>query len=95
MFRNDEMMSRSSAEWTEVARPLASVPVTEFRNILARRTIDSHPDLFVVDTPINIDNLENLLIRHPNCPFVESVLNGLRNGFWPWADTRIGEYPDT
>jgi hypothetical protein len=95
VFRNDKMMSRSSTEWTEVARPLASVPVAEFSNVLARRTIDNHPDLFVVNTPINIDNLENLLIRHPNRPFVESVLNGLRNGFWPWADTRIGEYPDT
>jgi hypothetical protein len=24
-----------------------------------------------------------------------SVCRGLREGFWPWADTRIGEYPDT
>jgi hypothetical protein len=26
---------------------------------------------------------------------VKSVVNGFRNGFWPWADTRVGQYPYT
>ena len=58
-------------------------------------TINHHPDLFIVSTPINIDNFEDLLINHPNPPFVKSVINGFRNGFWPWADTHIGTYPHT
>ena len=95
IYRDDDMLSRSCTEWTEVARPLPSVPVTEFSNRLACKTIESHKDLFIVDTPINVDHFENLLIRHPNPPFVKSILRGLREGFWPWADTRIGEYPDT
>ena len=26
---------------------------------------------------------------------MRSILRGFRDGFWPWADTHIGEYPDT
>jgi hypothetical protein len=78
-----------------VARPLPSVPLSEFANHLATETIDHYPDLFVVDTPIRVDTFERLLIHHPNPLFVRSVVNGFRNGFWPWADTRVGEYPYT
>jgi hypothetical protein len=95
VFRDDEMRSRSCADWTEVALPLPSVPLSEFTNSCATKTIDQNPELFVVDTPIQVDKFEKLLTRHPNRPFVESVINGLRNGFWPWADTRVGEYPYT
>ena len=76
VYRDDEMVSRSCAEWTEVARPLASVPEIEFSNILACQAIDKHPGLFTVSTPIKVDNLESLLVRHPNPRFVKSVLDG-------------------
>jgi hypothetical protein len=46
-------------------------------------------------TPVNIDRLESLLVNHPNPPFVASVLRGLREGFWPWADTQHEVYPLT
>ena len=95
VFRNDEMMSRSCAEWTEVARPLASVPDVEFNNTIACDTIKRHPGLFTVSTPIDVDVFEDLLENHPNPMFVNSVVKGLRDGFWPWADTHVGEYPDT
>jgi hypothetical protein len=36
----------------------------------------------------------NLLTDHPNQPFVQSVLAGLREGFWPWAETP-DDYPET
>jgi len=32
---------------------------------------------------------------HPNQPFIISVCHSLCECFWPWADTHIGEYPDT
>lgn len=95
VYRDDGKTSRSCADWTEVAKPFPSVPLIEHNNHLAIDTIKHHPHLFKVDTPINVDNLENLLIHHPNRPFVKSVLDGFRNGFWPWADTRFGDYPDT
>ncbi|KAJ7488694.1 hypothetical protein B0H11DRAFT_2191872 [Mycena galericulata] len=51
--------------------------------------------LFKFVTPINIDAFESLLTHwHPNRPFVSSVITGLREGFWPWVDTRAGVYPD-
>jgi len=54
-----------------------------------------HPDLFEVATPVNVDIFENLLQDHPNPAFVQSVCDGLRFGFWPWANTRKPDYPDT
>ena len=45
--------------------------------------------------PINVNELEDLLSNHLNPLFVNSVVKGLHNGFWPWADTHLGEYPDT
>jgi len=33
------------------------------------------------------------LESHPNRPFVNSVINGLREGFWPWASTIKDGYP--
>jgi hypothetical protein len=95
IFHNDDMASRSCAEWTEIAKPLAAVPASEFNNHLAVDTINRYPHLFTVSTPILVDNFERLLARHPNTAFVASVVNGFRSGFWPWADTRFGDYPDT
>ena len=40
VFRDDNLWSRSCAEWTEVARPLASVPLSEFTN--HRKTPKTH-----------------------------------------------------
>ena len=83
------------AEWTLTARPLPRPPVTEFDNTSALQTIASHPDLFRIVTPIKVDVLEKLTASHPNRPFVESVLDGLRFGFWPWAVTNRQGYPLT
>ena len=48
-----------------------------------------------MDTPINIPEFDRLLTNHPNRLFVNSVIKSLKDGFWPWADTHIGEYPGT
>jgi hypothetical protein len=85
----------STAEWTETAEPLPPVPPHELNNPIAQKTISENPHLFSVTTPINVDVFERLLASHPNQPFVQSVCRGLREGFWPWADTHIGEYPTT
>ena len=60
----------------EIAQPLSPIPLDKLNNKLAVDTINRHPDLFIVSTPINIDNFEDLLIHHPNPPFVKSVING-------------------
>ncbi|KAG2134460.1 hypothetical protein DEU56DRAFT_738472, partial [Suillus clintonianus] len=86
-----------TALWTETAEPLPSPPASEFLNIEAIETIRSRPDLFRVDTPINVDVFQSMLENagHPNPNFYHSVCAGLCQGFWPWADTHYGEYPST
>ncbi|KIJ90069.1 hypothetical protein K443DRAFT_15553 [Laccaria amethystina LaAM-08-1] len=90
-----EHFSRSSADWTETASPLPRIPDSELANPIVRKTINENPLLFDIVTPIFVERFEELLESHPNQPFVKSVCRGLREGFWPWADTHIRDYPDT
>ena len=76
-------------------QPLPRPPPNEFDNSDALITINRNPDLFPIVTPINVDRFEELLVTHPNKPFVESVCVSLREGFWPWAHTQKEEYPIT
>ncbi|KJA19287.1 hypothetical protein HYPSUDRAFT_143936 [Hypholoma sublateritium FD-334 SS-4] len=85
----------STSRWTETARPLASIPLAELNNFVASKTVHDHPHLFKIVTPIDVDKFESLLRNHPNPEFVESVCKGLREGFWPWADTLREGYPTT
>lgn len=39
-----------------------------------------------VETPFNVDRFEAMLYDHPNQPFVKSVMNSLRYGFWPFDE---------
>jgi len=57
------------------------------------KTISENPSLFEIVTPINVNRFEDLLSDHPNQPFVRSVCTGLREGFWPWANTLKDGYP--
>ena len=75
--------------------PLPRPSREEFENTDAILTISKNPDLFRIITPINVNRFEQLLIAHPNQPFVESVCTSLREGFWPWACTQKEEYPIT
>jgi hypothetical protein len=84
-----------AAEWTLSAQPLPQPPQIESENLLAQQTLNEKPELFKIVTPINIETLEQLSIHHPNRPFVESILEGFRNGFWPWATTVREGYPLT
>jgi hypothetical protein len=85
----------TAAVWTLTARPLPRPPQSEYENFPVKQTIEAHPELFQIVMPINVDALERLTDFHPNCPFVESILEGLRCGFWPWANTRREGYPTT
>ena len=91
---NAAVRSRT-VRWTEHADPLPSPPSKEFENLDALETIRTFPHLFQVSTPIDVDRFEALLVSHPNQPFVQSVCRGLREGFWPFADTHVGKWPVT
>ncbi|PPR03806.1 hypothetical protein CVT26_000980, partial [Gymnopilus dilepis] len=83
----------SIADWSETAVPLPRPPLSEVENPIVSQTIADHPELFKIVTPIDVDRFEHLLTDHPNQPFVKSVCAGLREGFWPWADTLKEDYP--
>jgi hypothetical protein len=91
----DYPTARSVADWTETAAPLPSPPQSELDDPVVKQTIAEHPELFKIVTPINVDRFEELLRDHPNPAFVASVCRGLREGFWPWADTHKDGYPVT
>ena len=61
----------------------------------ATTTIRDNPQLFKIVTPINVLKFEELLVSHPNKPFIESICTSLHEGFWPWANTQKDKYPIT
>jgi hypothetical protein len=93
LWEKGSSLSSTTAEWSETADPLPRPPELEVSNPVYRKTIADNPNLFLVSTPINVDVFETLLKDHPNPAFVKSVCTGLREGFWPWADTLSGGFP--
>jgi hypothetical protein len=71
------------------------VPDKELENKELTNTISTHPRLFKVNCPILVDHFEELLVYHSNQPFIKSVCCALREGFWPFANVRYGNYPTT
>ena len=88
-------LSPCTAKWTESALPLPRPPQNEWRDRAAAKTIRDNPDLFKIVTPIRVELFETYLVNHPNQPFVASICQGLREGFWPWASTGQPAYPET
>ncbi|KAF8591611.1 hypothetical protein K439DRAFT_1644223 [Ramaria rubella] len=95
LWEDHEVGESPSALATESAPPVPHPPENELHNELALKTIDDHRNLFKIVTPINVNLLEHLLSSHPNQPFVLSVCQGLREGFWLWAITDRTGYPVT
>jgi hypothetical protein len=56
-------------------------------------TIKNNSNLFKIITPKDVNQFQNLLQSHLNCPFVNSVCQGPCEAFCPWADTHYKLYP--
>lgn len=82
----------AAAVYSLSADPLPGPPESETNNEENLKTIRDNPDLFKIVCGIDVDRFEALLVDHPNPLFVASVLRGLREGFWPWAEI-TGDYP--
>lgn len=74
--------------------PLPEPPSDLIYDSVCNETINKNPHLFSIVTPIRISQFEQLLESHPNHPFVDSLINGLQKGFWPFAFIP-GSYPVT
>jgi len=64
-------------------------PPSELQNLTAIQTIQGHPELFKIICNINVKKLEELLVDHPNQPFVQSVITGLTEGFGHGLNLRM------
>ena len=95
LWEKGTSLSPTTAEWSENALPLPRPSLKETSNPIINQTIADLPHIFQVLTPIKIDVFESLLKTHPNQTFVKSVCTGLREGFWPWADTMNEDFPVT
>jgi hypothetical protein len=95
LWEETSVLSLTTAEWSLRAQPLARPPLAETSNPIVRQTLADFSDLFQIITPIKVDVFEALLHSHPNQPFVQSVCLGLREGFWPCADTLREDLPST
>jgi hypothetical protein len=87
--------SPSVSDWTVTAEPLEGPPRSALDDEVTTRTVNENPHLFKIVTPVHVDVFEAYLATHPNQPFVKSVCDGLREGFWPWADVPKAGYPTT
>jgi hypothetical protein len=95
LWNHDLHFNLTIAEWSQTAVPLPRPPISELNDPIACETISKNPSLFQIVTPINVDRFQELLNDHPNPLFVRSVCVGLREGFWPWANTLKEGYPTT
>ena len=75
-----------AALYTESAPPLPSPPSHLLQDQKIQVSLLAMKDHIKVETPFNVNKLESMLTDHPNQPFVQSVMTGLREGFWPLND---------
>lgn len=75
-----------SAHYSISAPPLPSPPAHLLNNPSIQLALDRYRSTLKVETPFDITKFASLLDDHPNRPFVESVISGLRYGFWPLDD---------
>ena len=87
VFGKHDVEWTPSALYTESALPILKVPASDYWYEEITHTIELHPHLFKIVTPIKINNFESCLRSHPNQDLVKSVLHGLCYGFWPFANT--------
>jgi hypothetical protein len=72
-----------SALYTLTAPPLPDPPCHLVDDPKIQAALQAYKEHIRVETPFKVDKLESMLLSHPNRPFVESVMKGLREGFWP------------
>jgi hypothetical protein len=90
----DESSFSPTAKSSLYATPLPSPGTCDYSET-ALASLKLRPDIFTIVTPVNIATFSELLKDHPNRPFVDSILKGLSEGFWPCADTAMDGYPLT
>lgn len=74
----------ASIESSFYAAPLPDPPPLD-EDPNAAFAIKRFPHLFKIVSPFNVDLIKKLSLKHPNQPFIKSVIKGLHQGFWPMS----------
>ncbi|KAF8803306.1 hypothetical protein BYT27DRAFT_7260336 [Phlegmacium glaucopus] len=69
---------------SETAHPLASPPLHLLNDPDIQSMLHTLHDCIRVETPFIVDCFEAMLYDHPNQPFINSVMNSLCYGSWPF-----------
>lgn len=85
-FPHNSFPNSLALDSTLTTPPFSRPPLSVTQDPILNQTLSSHPHLFTVSTPLATDLLSDYLSIHPNQPLVESVIIGLREGFWPGHD---------
>lgn len=85
-YPTDYLPTSPSVTSSLSAPPFGPPPSSVLSDPVLLSTLDSHPHLFDVSSPFDLDKLTVFLRVHPNRPLVDSILLGLRDGFWPGHD---------
>ena len=93
IWDSDEDQMGPTSMYSLTAEPLPGPPPSAFTDITLK-TISENSHLFKITCLIHVDMLEQLLTKHHNPLFCQSVLTGLCEGFWPWTD-KPDDYPET
>src|SRR5260370_26263759 len=86
IFGQSDVGCTPLATYTESAQPIPRAPHNDFKYKDITETIQAHPHLFKIITPIHVDCLKALLQEHLNHPLVESICHGFRHGFSPYPN---------
>jgi hypothetical protein len=69
-----------SALYSEHASPLPIIPQHLIDDSVIKAALVEAHDHIKVDTPFNVNCIQNMLSDHPNQPLIHSVMRGLREG---------------
>lgn len=90
-YPKDSIPESAALESTLTTPPFRRPPLSVSQDPDSFLTITSHPHLFKVSSPLDVDEVEKFLAIHPNRPLVDSVIVGLRLGFWPSHDGNFAD----
>ncbi|GAA5913864.1 hypothetical protein JCM5296_006447 [Sporobolomyces johnsonii] len=89
LFFPSSSPSSPSVDRTLTNAPLPPVPLSALRDPVIAGTSAAAPHLFDISTPLKVDVLKRWLAPHPNRDLINSILVGLRQGFWPGFEDLI------